>query len=76
MTEVAIQLSGQLLGLSENDRLELARMLWNSVDDEALIDADDEFDVELERRFAEIESGQAVGEPARKVIEELREKYK
>lgn len=76
MTEVAIQLSGQLLGLSENDRLELARMLWNSVDDEALIDADEEFDVELERRFAEIESGQAVGEPARKVIEELREKYK
>jgi hypothetical protein len=38
-------------------------------------DSEAAWDAELERRAAEIKSGQAIGEPASKVFAELRDKY-
>ena len=76
MTDTALRLKGELLRLSEEDRVALARALLESLDDQPAGEVEAEWEAELDRRFAEIESGQAIGEPARKVIEELREKYK
>jgi putative addiction module component (TIGR02574 family) len=74
MTEVALRLKDQLLQLSDEDRVELARILWDSIDEG--FDEEAVWDAELDRRFEEIETGKAIGEPARQVIEELREKHK
>ena len=75
MTDQALRLKDELLSLPEDDRISLARLLWKSIDDETDDNAQAEWDVELDRRFAEIESGKAEGEPARQVIEELRKKF-
>jgi putative addiction module component (TIGR02574 family) len=64
MTETALRLKDELLRLSEEDRVELANVLWDSVEDEA-------WEAELDRRVAEIESGTAVGRPASEVFDEL-----
>lgn len=76
MTDIALRLKDELLRLPEEDRVELARILWDSIDEPFDEEIDGAWEAELNRRFEEIESGQAVGEPARKVIEELREKHK
>lgn len=78
MTELAMRLRDELLQLSEADRLELANMLWDSLDGPRTEQHENEaqWAADIERRFGEIESGQAVGEPARRAIEELREECK
>ena len=76
MTDIALRLKDELIRLSEDDREELARFLWDSLEEQKEEGYDEAWEAELNRRFAEIESGKAIGEPARKVIEELREKYK
>lgn len=72
------RLKVELLGLPTNDRLELARILWDSVEDEGEADggAEAAWEAELDRRFADIESGQAIGIPAREAIESLRQKHR
>lgn len=75
MSETAEQLKATLAQLSINDRAALAHFLIQSLDEEENSDAEAAWDAELERRFAEIESGQAVGEPVEQVMARLREKY-
>jgi len=75
MTDIALKLKDEVLRLSNEDRLELARALWDSIDapdDE--IDADEAaWIAELDRRADDLAAGRATAEPFRKVIEELRE---
>lgn len=76
MTETAEQLRSALAGLSTRDRAELAHFLIGSLDDGIDSDAEGEWEAELVRRFEQIEQGTAGGEPADKVIAELRAKFK
>ena len=75
MTETAEQLKSQLAQLSVRERAELAHFLIGSLDEAEDVDAEAAWDLELTRRFEEIQSGKAKGEPADKVFAELREKH-
>ena len=68
------ELKSHLSALPAQVREELANFLWDTLDDSDL-HFDPEFVAELERRSAEIKSGQVVGIPAAAVYEELRKKY-
>jgi len=75
MTDVASRLKDEVLRLSDEDRLELARALWDSIDGP---EGDfDEEDVgltnELNRRADDLAAGRAIAEPVDKVFAELRE---
>ena len=70
MTENALRLKDELLRLSEEDREELARLLWESLDCEFVVEAD--WAHELDRRVADLQAGRATAEPFREVIEQLR----
>jgi putative addiction module component (TIGR02574 family) len=69
------QLKEQLTMLSPEERAELALYLLRSLDDGEDEGAEAAWDAELARRFAEIDSGKAVGIPAEDVLARLREKY-
>lgn len=75
MSVTAEKLRTELANLAEADRAELARFLIQSLDEGEDKDAEKAWDVELERRAEEITSGRAAGEPADKVLSELRKKY-
>ena len=75
MSATAERLKTELASLALEERAELAHFLIESLDEEADDDSEAAFNAELARRGAEIRSGQAIGEPADKVIAELREKY-
>ncbi len=75
MSTRAERLQRELANLSEFDRAELARFLIQSLQGETDADAEEAWDVELERRAGQIKTGQAKGEPAEKVFSELRAKY-
>ena len=75
MTEAVESLKSQISRLSVRERAELAYFLIQSLDDGADADAESAWDAELARRMAEITSGEAIGEPADKVLTELRQKY-
>ncbi len=75
MSETAEKLKAELSRLSPQERAELADFLIHSLDNETDADAEAAWDAELARRLDEIKSGKAVGEPAEKVLRELREKY-
>jgi putative addiction module component (TIGR02574 family) len=75
MTETAQRLKSELAGLPAGDRAELAYFLIHSLDKEQDADAEAAWDAELARRAAEIKSGKATGEPADKVLADLRKKY-
>ena len=74
MTDVALRLKDELLRLSEEDREELAHVLWDSLRATSPeIDEDEAAWVaELDRRADDLAAGRATAEPFRKVIEELR----
>ena len=75
MTDTALRLNDELLRLSEADRVELAHVLWDSLDeedDDAVGPDDAAWIEELNRRSADADSGRAPGEPFRDVIAELR----
>jgi putative addiction module component (TIGR02574 family) len=73
MTEVALRLKDELLRLSEEDRVALARVLWDSIDEPGCDDEEEAAWIEeLERRSADVETGRATEEPFRQAIEELR----
>ena len=67
----------QLLALPARDRAELAHLLIASLDEEGKGDpsAESDWDVELQRRSEEIQSGRAEAMPAAGVFSELRHKY-
>ena len=75
MTEAVESLKVQIYRLSVQERAELAYFLIQSLDDGADADAESDWDAELARGMGEIESGEAIGEPADKVFAELRKKY-
>jgi putative addiction module component (TIGR02574 family) len=75
MSEIAEKLKATLSQLPIEDRAALAHFLIQSLDEEEDSEAEAAWDAELERRFAEIESGQAVGEPVEQVMARLRAKY-
>jgi putative addiction module component (TIGR02574 family) len=75
MSKVAEKLKGQLGRLSVHERAEIAQFLIHSLDEEIDADAEAAWDAELARRAGELKAGKAVGEPAKKVLAELREKY-
>ncbi len=74
MSETAERLKSELSQLLPKERAELAHFLLHSLD-EADPDVESAWDVELERRIQEIQSGDAVGEPVEKVFADLRKKY-
>jgi|tagenome__1003787_1003787.scaffolds.fasta_scaffold17038528_1 putative addiction module component (TIGR02574 family) len=74
MTERATQLQEELLRLPAEDRLEIAHILWESVDPPPgrIHETEEEFIAELDRRAAEPEADPSTARPFREVIEELR----
>jgi putative addiction module component (TIGR02574 family) len=76
MTDIALRLKDELLRLPEADRVELARVLWDSLDQESVEAAEIAWEAELNRRFAEIEAGAASGRPAKEVFDELQQRYR
>ena len=75
MTEVALRLKDEILSLSADDREFLLCLLQEALNEDRDEGYDEAWKAELDRRFAEIKSGKAVGRPAREVIDELRKKY-
>lgn len=75
MSVISERIRGELAGLSEVERAELAHFLIQSLDQTSEVDAESAWDLELERRAKEIEGGRATGESAEKVFSELRAKY-
>lgn len=75
MSTAAEQLRTELGRLTQSERAALARFLIESLHGEGDVDADLAWDAELEARERQIRTGQARGEPAEKVLSELRAKY-
>lgn len=75
VTAKAQRIKSELAGLTPEDRAELARFLIESLDGEEEQGVQAAWDEELKRRAAEIESGRVVGEPAEKMLREMRAKY-
>jgi putative addiction module component (TIGR02574 family) len=75
MSETAERLKTELASLSVEDRADLAYFLLQSLPPEADDLDEAAFKTELERRIQEIDDGTAVGEPADKVLAELRAKH-
>jgi len=69
MTDAAIRLHDELMRLPLADRIEIANLLWNSMEC-------DYWEAELERRSPEIDSGTAGGRPASEVFDELNRRYR
>ena len=65
MTDTALRLRDELLQLPEEDRLELANVLFNSVEDAEWIE-------ELERRSRSADANPSSEQPFRDAIAELR----
>jgi putative addiction module component (TIGR02574 family) len=74
MSDATQRLKSKLSRLSAKDRAELAHFLLHSLD-ETTPESQAAWDAELAKRVQEIKSGKAVGEPAAKVLGELRDKY-
>ena len=64
--------ANEAMKLSPEERVNLAEKLWISVDTPEAIAA--AWDVEIERRLAQIDSGEVETYPADEVIAELRAK--
>jgi putative addiction module component (TIGR02574 family) len=72
MSEAVAQILTQMPGFSREERAELAYAFVCSLDSEEDMDAKQAWDIELDRRVAEIQSGQAIGKPAEQLFAELR----
>jgi len=75
MTVAAESLKTQAGELSSRERADLAYFLVTTLDGPAEEDAEQEVNLEIERRVAEIRGGMAIGRPVEDVLVELREKY-
>lgn len=72
MPTLVEELSARAKGLSAEDRARLAEELLESLQGESDVEAEAEWDREIERRVAEIESGAAHLIPAEEVHAEAR----
>ena len=75
MTETAQRLRSELATLDSDDRADLAYYLLQSLDEEVDPNVEAEWDAELDRRIADIESGKLQGIPGDEVMAELREMF-
>ncbi len=76
MSTTAESLLPTLLSLPEEDRLEIAERLQESVyEHEEAPDISDEMKATLDRRWEEIESGKVTCIPHEQVMEKLHAKY-
>ena len=75
MTETAQRLRTELATLDSDDRADLAYFLLQSLDEEVDPNVEAEWDAELDRRIADIESGKLQGIPGDEVMAELREMF-
>ena len=73
MSTTVQKLKTQIGKLTIKQRVELARFLLDSLDQEAHDEG--AFNQKLDRRIREIKSGRARGVPAEQVFARLREKY-
>lgn len=75
MTDIALRLKDEVLRLTYEDRLELARALWDSIEgpDDDIIENDEAWIEELNRRTEDLNAGRSTAEPAAQVFAELRE---
>ena len=69
------EIKKDLQSLSALQRAELARFLIESLDQEQDPDAEAAWDMKLERRFNDINSGKAQGMPAAEGFATIRESY-
>ena len=67
-------IEAQAMKLSPDERADLADRLWTSVAEQADIDA--AWDVEIERRIAQLDAGEVEGVPWETVIADLRAQLK
>ena len=74
MTQAPEQLKNQLSELPEEDRVELARFLLGTLDEEADTDFQEAWVAELDRRQQEMQRGQVIGVPMEEALSRLREK--
>jgi putative addiction module component (TIGR02574 family) len=74
MTEAVEQLKSQVSILSAAERADLAYFLLTSLEPEEE-GVEEAWRKEIDRRVAEIRSGQAIGRPIEEVLAELRERY-
>jgi putative addiction module component (TIGR02574 family) len=72
MTDLAEKLKSQLLQLAETDRAELAYHLLRSLGDEGEDDVRAAWEIELEQRWQEMESGSVRGIPAEEVLAKMQ----
>lgn len=74
MSEVALRLRDELLRLPEEDRVALAHLLWDSIEEppDDVVEDEAAWIAELERRSADADAGRATEQPFREAIEELR----
>lgn len=75
MSETALRLKEEILRLPEEDRWELAQLLWEALDPSPEDDADEgetAWIAELERRAADLDAGRSTAEPVDQVFAELR----
>lgn len=75
MTETAQLLRTELAQLNSEDRADLAYYLLESLDEKVDPNVEVAWDAELDRRIAEIESGNVKGIACDEVLSELREMF-
>jgi putative addiction module component (TIGR02574 family) len=75
VTEAAEEIKVKALELSDKDRAELAHLLLVSLDEDMEEGVEAAWDEELDKRVREIDSGQATGRDAFKVLAEIRNKH-
>lgn len=76
MTETAQRLRTELAVLDSEDRADLAYFLLQSLDAEVDPNVEVAWDAELDRRIADIESGNVKGITCDEVLSELREMFR
>ena len=69
------EVENKALGLSAEERAQLAHELIVSLDDAVDKEVEIAWDAEIERRVKEIKSGEAKGRPAEDILAEIRAKY-
>ncbi len=75
MTEAVEQLKSRVGNLTIPERADLAYFLLTSLEPEET-GAEAAWEIEIDRRIAEIQSGKTEGRPAEDVLADLRDRYR